>query len=150
MNEADYAVDLKQVSRSPPKTYALSAISNNISTPVALRTPAALKCTTSMAAHMVPTPKFLLRTPTTVNATKNDKENIPTPDTDQSPTTPYFLHADKLVQKTCPPKQNYRPLLGYQDERVSFKEKLNGAKRKSMYCRPTLAASPVKRAPGLF
>ena len=149
MNEADYAVDMNQISRSPPKSYALSVISNNTSTPMALRTPVPSK-RKPFAAHLVPTPKFLLQTPTTANASTKDKENIPTPDTDESPTTPYFLHPDKLVQKTCPPKQKYKPLFGCRDERVSFKEKLSGAKRKSMYCRPTLTASPVKRAPGLF
>lgn len=150
MNEVDYAVDLSQVWKSPSKASALLALSNNTNTPIGSRTPIALKSTNSVATHLVPTPKFLLRTPTTANASRSDKENIPTPDTDQSLTTPYFLHPDKLVQKTCPTKQTYRPLFGAHDERLSFKEKLTGAKRKSMHCRPMLAASPIKRAPGLF
>ena len=146
MDEAGYAVDLSQMSRSPPK--ALMNVNVNNTPTTITRTPTARK-STSAAAYLAPTPKFLA-TPTAAKAPNWDKENIPTPDTDHSQTTPYFLHKEELVQKTCPPKQMMKPMFGGQNDPLSFKEKLNGAKRKSMYCKPMLAASPVKRAPGLF
>lgn len=57
-----------------------------------------------------------------------------------SPTTPYFLHPDHLVQQTCPPKQNqelFFPVSGRIDEAdESMRRRLLLARRKSLQFAP--------------
>lgn len=66
-----------------------------------------------------------------------------------SPTTPYFLHADQLVQHTCPPKQTQQlffPVSGNIEETsdAELKMKLMAARRKSLQFAPKVG-SPLAR-----
>lgn len=66
-----------------------------------------------------------------------------------SPTTPYFLHPEALVQKTCPPKQTQQlffPISGrIEDEPdATIRQRLLMARRKSLQWAPKIA-SPLSR-----
>ena len=68
---------------------------------------------------------------------------------DNSPTTPYFLHADDLEQKTCPPKQSQQtlfPLSGKIEDQIdeSLRQRLMNARRKSLQFAPKVK-SPLSR-----
>ena len=67
-----------------------------------------------------------------------------------SPTTPYFLHPQQLVQQTCPPKQSQQlffPVSGrIEDEpSESMRQRLTLARRKSLQWAPR-TSSPLARA----
>lgn len=67
-----------------------------------------------------------------------------------SPTTPYFLNPQQLVQQTCPPKQSQQlffPVSGRIDDEPSesMRQKLTLARRKSLQWAPR-TSSPLARA----
>ena len=93
--------------------------------------------------------------------TYNDYEPLQTPvrqlggyadlDFDMSPTTPYFLKPEQLVQRTCPPKQAKQPIvfplhskLAVEKEE-SVRQRLMLARRKTMQFAPKIG-SPLIRA----
>lgn len=66
-----------------------------------------------------------------------------------SPATPYFLHPQQLVQKTCPPKQTQEllfPLSGRIADQPNsvIKQRLQVARRKSLQFAPKIG-SPLAR-----
>lgn len=81
---------------------------------------------------------------------EEDKENVIPDDRQQSsPATPYFLHPQDLVQKTCPPKPMLR---GGADQRTDntsreMNKRLMLAKRKSMEWAPKVS-SPLRLSSG--
>lgn len=69
-----------------------------------------------------------------------------------SPTTPYFLHPQQLVQQTCPPKQTQQPLFPANDSGAnpsadSVRQRLLLARRKSLQFVPRVG-SPLARMLG--
>jgi len=69
-----------------------------------------------------------------------------------SPTTPYFLHPQQLIQQTCPPKQTQQPLFPTVDSRnglssESIRERLLLARRKSLQFVPKVG-SPLAKMMG--
>lgn len=85
-------------------------------------------------------------------STEEDKENV-VPDDQSSPGTPYFLHPQDLIQKSCPPKAGMRggaeggapaTMDGANKE---LKQRLLLAKRKSMEWAPKVS-SPLRLSSG--
>jgi hypothetical protein len=68
-----------------------------------------------------------------------------------SPTTPYFLKPEKIVQQSCPPKQASEPLFFPKQSRLrveneeSVRQRLLLARRKTMQWAPKVG-SPLVRA----
>jgi len=60
----------------------------------------------------------------------------------ESPTTPYFLHPQQLVQQTCPPKQTQQSIFqergdgGDENKAVAVKQRLALMRRRSLQYQP--------------
>jgi len=67
----------------------------------------------------------------------------------ESPTTPYFLHPQQLVQQTCPPKQTQQPLFPTAGSRggpssEDVRQRLLLARRKSLQFVPKIGSPLAK------
>lgn len=95
-------------------------------------------------------PRFLASHESPVLVTPRDSSKLKSMDySGESPTTPYFLHPEQLVQQTCPRQiaPLYFPLSGRLEdtEDDSMRNRLAAARRKSLQFVPKVA-SPLGRA----
>ncbi|EKG15440.1 BRCT domain-containing protein [Macrophomina phaseolina MS6] len=171
--EADYLVEISRLlGESPARALntlstantplRLSPVKSAYGTPFGVMhlTPKAKVTTLSPFADVTPKPI----TPAAAATTPQNKENTPaqilafrtptkvnTPAAagEFSPSTPYFLHAQNIVQKTCPPKQQMKGLF----ERPSAEEAEPAAvtpfRQKMLLARRSLSPATFGRAQGL-
>lgn len=64
-----------------------------------------------------------------------------------SPTTPYFLHPQQLVQRTCPPKQTQQSMFSGQTEDGDRKKAAAVKQRLALMRRRSLQYQPSKPSP---
>lgn len=113
---------------------------------IAITTPAFMAGSKTVGAKSsIPFSNFA---PSLGQMSEEDKENM-VPDDKSSPSTPYFLHAQDLVQKTCPPKAHGPgdKVFLLDEASTPFRQRLLLAKRKSMEFAPKIS-SPLRRSTG--
>lgn len=168
--EADYLIEISRLlGNSPARALTTLSAANTplrpssaksvaYGTPFALMhlTPKAKATTLSPFADVTPRPHNNSNTPI------EDKENTPqtqlfktptkaslavTAAGEFSPSTPYFLHAQNIVQKTCPPKQQMKGLF---ERPVSEAEPaVTPFRQKMLLARHSLSPATFGRAQGL-
>jgi len=65
----------------------------------------------------------------------------------ESPTTPYFLHPQQLVQQTCPPKQTQQSLFAGRGDEDDAKKATAVKQRLALMRRRSLQYQPAKPSP---
>ncbi|KAF2754986.1 hypothetical protein EJ05DRAFT_118362 [Pseudovirgaria hyperparasitica] len=140
IDESAYLTDLSCVPGNSP-VKPLSTLSAN-SSPLMARTPS------RSPFKPVSTPFTMKPLPPSpqISFDDFDKENSPAMTTGGSPATPYFLHKEELIQRTCPPKQNNKPLFSGSLSSSSFADRLTATKRRRSDVGGTTSGRTPKRS----
>lgn len=157
MSEDLYKLHTSQLPGNTPKALKTSSVNNS---PLFSKTPrrSPTKYTPSRTpAYKLSAKSARKTTPKTqtYHDPEADKENTPSSvssisgKTNASPITPYFLKPEKLVTRTCPPKQSNKGLFDSATKsKSSLQRRLQMAKRRSeMFPRPRdVLGSPLRNS----
>lgn len=162
--EADYLVEVSRLTGCSSPARALTTLSTNPNTPAratpgksAFGTPFALmqltpKARPSLSPFADITPAALSSPENKENTTPKQEFKTPTKASPSltvagefSPSTPYYLHPQNLVQKTCPPKQSNKGLFD-RDVRGASEMAVTPFRQKMLLARRSMSPAAFGRA----